>query len=123
MSLSHIKTIWKVYNDGIDMLLSSSSLDKTKLILPPFSLTANLLYTIEITVIDTTNDNIVTSSVEVTVLSSSSLVAVIDGTTDINHIIGTSLVLNAGRSYDPDVHPNERSSTVSSSSSSSLLLL
>ena len=101
------------------MLLSSSSLDKTKFILPPFSLTAHLLYTIEITVIDTTNDNIVTSSVEVTVLSSSSLIAVIDGTTDVNHIIGTSLVLNAGRSYDPDVHPNERSSTVSLS----LLLL
>eukprot|EP00597_Dinobryon_sp_UTEXLB2267_P011073 CAMPEP_0170102850 /NCGR_PEP_ID=MMETSP0020_2-20130122/3125_1 /TAXON_ID=98059 /ORGANISM="Dinobryon sp., Strain UTEXLB2267" /LENGTH=1395 /DNA_ID=CAMNT_0010326267 /DNA_START=600 /DNA_END=4788 /DNA_ORIENTATION=- len=95
---------WSIYTNGVKVFsIVSISRDKTKFILPPYSLTANTTYSIEATVSIRGSFPLQSSSasIEINVLVGN-IRAVIDGGLTQNMRVLTTLDIDASGSYDED---------------------
>ena len=93
---------WSVSQNGIPLLgLVSLSKDPAKLVLPPFSLSSNMFYTIQVTVTLQGSLKSATASCVVFV-PVGKIVSVISGSQSRNMRELSSISLNASRSYDED---------------------
>jgi hypothetical protein len=102
-SSSSVSMSWMVYQDGLfNASLTSVSRDRFKFKLNPYTLTPLSLYQVFVVATNPLNGISSRATVEITV-PQSRLVALIRGGSTLSLRLGSSLVLDASTSYDPDV--------------------
>ena len=98
---------WRLLQDGsLQFDLTSTSKDPAKLTLPAYSLGAGVTYTVELSVLSTASQRAVSAAVQVSV-TVGRVVATIAGGSVRSLRMGSTLVLDAGDSYDEDQDPSQ----------------
>ena len=108
--------VWDVLKSDVSQsLIQSVSTDPSIFQLDPYTLSANTMYVVVVTVFSTSNPSIISQSTISVTVAQSSIIAVIDGCGSSGVLnVGEALVLNASSSYDEDLPSTGNSSFTNS---------